>query len=211
MRAAHLDRFFTTSCSCSSVVLLAAIALASGCAAPGPRGELPFGEWSGRGTLAYEAWPKPGDGEQEPKALSIHRSYPTTLSIRPGKIGDREIIEVEILSERGRLGEDEEDTRSHLRLALVQAKRVSDATVLYRVVDFKYNPGPDAELRFNDDAPPVGATCTDVGDARVFQIPYMEGFFDTIRFRANRAEKWGVFFDKDSGLIHWAETLTRND
>ena len=43
----------------------------------------------------------------------------------------------------------------------------------------------------------------------MFQIPYMENFFDTIRFRGNQAEKWGTYYDKKSGLIHWSERLTR--
>jgi hypothetical protein len=189
--------------------VLAAIALVSGCAAPSPRGTLPFGEWSGQGTVVYEAWQKPDDGDQESQTHSVHRTYPTTLAIRPGRLDGHDVIEMEILSERGQLAEDDKEAKSHLKLALVEAKRVSDSAVLYRVVDFKYNPGPDEAPRFNDEAPPIGATCTEASDVRVFQIPYMERFFDTIRFRGDRVEKWGVYFDKDAGLIQWAEKLTR--
>lgn len=188
-----------------------AIAFWAGCASPGPRGELPFGEWAGQGTLVYEAWASSEDTEEEAKRASVLRSYPTKMSIRPGRIDDREVVEIEIMSERGRLADEDKDAQTHLKLALVKAKRVSDSTVLYRVVAFLYNPGPDAKPTFNEQAPPFSAVCSELWGAKLFQIPYMENFFDNIRFRGRQAEKSGVYFDDDSGIIHWSERLTRRE
>lgn len=194
-----------------ALTAIAVIAWAPGCAAPGPRGVLPFGEWSGDGTYVYEAWGAQDEDDEAPQPRRLHRSYPTTLSIRPDRIDEQDIVVMEIRSKRGAFQEDSEDTETHLLLALLEGRHVGDNTVLYRVVDFAFCPGMEYKLHIEDDAPPVGATCTDVGDALVFQIPYKEGFFDTIRFRGNRVEKWGVFFDEKSGLIQWAESLTRTD
>ncbi|MHC4233636.1 MAG: hypothetical protein ACYSUQ_00825 [Planctomycetota bacterium] len=188
---------------------LGTAALAAGCTSPGPLAELPFGEWAGEGSFVYEAWPKAPGGEEGTAALSIHRRYPTTLTIRPGRIDDRDVVELEIISERGRLGEEDKDTRTHLKLALVKAKQVSDSTILYRVVGLLFNPGPEAELKYDDQAPPFTASCTIHEDARVFQIPYMEGFFDTIRFRGDHVDKTGLYYEKNAGLVHWWEHLTR--
>ncbi len=203
------DRLGGTSARGALGAVLATMACCVGCASPGPRGELPFGEWAGHGTVVYEAWGQSEGDDQDAKSHSVQRRYATTLSIRPGRIGDREIIEVEILAQRGKLAEDDKDARSHLKLALVKAKRVSDSTVLYRVVGFLYNPDPEAKLPYNEQAPPYGAVCSEQWGAKVFEVLYMENFFDTIRFRGNRAEKSGVYFDERSGIIHWAERLTR--
>jgi len=123
----------------------------------------------------------------------------------------REIIEMEIRSQRGALPDLGEET--HLKVALLKAKRVSDATVLYRLVGMasNFDPGPDDELSlsFDDDAPPFGASCITRDGATVLQIHYMDNFVDTIRFQGDRVEKCGVYFDADEGLIHWCEYLRR--
>jgi hypothetical protein len=37
----------------------------------------------------------------------------------------------------------------------------------------------------------------------------MEGFFDTIRFRGDHVDKTGLYYEKNAGLVHWWEHLTR--
>ena len=185
----------------------------AGCAATGGRGEIPLGQWSGEGVFVYEEWKSGGEQGSAPGRHSIHRSYPASLSIRPGVLEGREIIEMEIRSQRGALPDLGDET--HLRIALVKAKRVSDSTVLYRPVGMasNFDPGPDDELSlsFDDDSPPFGASCITMNGATVLQIHYMDNFVDTIRFQGDRVEKCGVYFDADEGLIHWCEHLRRRE
>ena len=195
---------------CMTCPALAVVAFSTGCAAPGPRGEIPSGTWSGRGVFVYEHW-KPAGGQADGVGLqSIHRTYPTSLSIRPGELNGHEIIEVEIRSDRGPLPAMKEKT-THLRAALIKAKRVSDSTVLYRLVGFLLNPAPGGSLHFDDNAPPFGASCTTMNGATTFQINYMDNFVDTFRFEGEHVRKSGVYSDKKEGLIHWVEHLTRSE
>ena len=187
------------------VVLVILAIRVAGCAAPGPAGVIPFGEWSGRGSFVYEDWEE--NENTAPEDRSIQRSYSTSLSIRPGELEGREVVELEIISERGSLPELGEKTC--LRAALVEAKRVSDSTVLYRMVGSLLNPNPDEKLEFDDDAPSLAASCTTSGGVTVLQIHYMDNFIDTFRFAGRRVEKMGVYFNTDGGLIHWWERLTK--
>ena len=193
---------------CLACPALAIVAFSAGCAAPGPRGEIPFGTWSGRGVFVYEHW-KPADKQAErEEPRSIHRTYPTRLNIRPGELNGHEIVELEIHSDRGPLpGMKEKAT--HLKVALVKAKRVSESVVLYRLVGFLLDPAPDGVLRFDNNAPPFGASCATINGATTLQIDYMDNFADTFRFEGEQVEKTGVYFKKKEGLIHWVEHLTR--
>jgi len=211
MLAASLSRLAGRFATRATLLTFVVALFCAGCAATGPRGEIPLGQWSGEGVFVYEEW-EPGEEQGgAPGRHSIHRSYPTSLSIRPGVLEEREIIELEIRSQRGALPDLGEET--HLKVALLKAKRVSDATVLYRLVGMasNFDPGPDDELllSFDDDAPPFGASCITTDGATVLQIHYMDNFVDTIRFQGDRVEKCGVYFDADAGLIHWCEHQRR--
>lgn len=190
-------------------VVLGAVVWSTGCATPGPTQGLPFGEWSGEGTFTYQSWVEADGGGEEIVKPSIQRSYPTSLSIRPGQIDGRDVIEVEILSERGKFDDNDDDDRTHLRVALAETSRGADGNVLYRLVSFRYNPSPGSEPGFDDHYPPCTAWCTKVGNATVLQIGYLESFFDTIRFEGRRVEKQGIYVDEDAGFIGWTEQLTR--
>lgn len=188
---------------------LSVLVLCMGCAAGGPKGEIPVGQWTGQGTFVYEYW-KPADADAKvAKPQSIHRHYPTSLTIGPGRLAGREVIELQILSERGplpKLGD-----KTHLKVALLKAKRVSDTTTLYRVVGLLFNPKPNETLRFNDSAPPFGASCTTVNGTTVLQIQYADNFVDTLRFRGYRVEKSGCAFNLNEAMAHWSEDLVRKD
>ena len=187
---------------------LGVAALSSGCAAPGPRGEIPLGRWAGHGVFAYEDW-EPADEEAKPLTpRSVSRSYPTCLTIQPVDLSGHPVIVLEIRSDRGRLPQLEGEA-THLSVAVLKVKRVSDAMVLYRVVGFVLDPGPGKPLRFDDGAPPFGASCTVEKGATVLQIEYGDNFVDTFRFAGNQLEKSGSYFNRKAGLIHWVEHLTR--
>jgi len=188
--------------------------LAAGCVAPGPRGELPVGCWSGAGSFVYETWPgaattQPVDASAAPQSLC--REYKTVLCIRPARLEDRDVVELDIRSARGPLpGAKDMDNETHIKAALVKAKRVSDSAVLYHVIALQYNPGPNEELKVDEKAPPFAASCLTVDGRTVFQIQYMKNFVDMFRFEGPRVEKTGVYFDPDGGLIHWVEMLRRS-
>jgi len=211
MLVASLSRLAGRFAMRATLLMFVVALLSAGCAATGPRGEIPLGHWSGEGVFVYEEWGSGGEQGGAPGRHSIHRSYPTSLSIRPGLLEGHEIIEMEIRSQRGALPDLGDET--HLKVALVKAKRVSDSTVLYRPVGMASNfePGPDDELSlsFDDDSPPFGASCITMNGATVLQIHYMDNFVDTIRFQGDRVEKCGVYFDADQGLVHWCEHLLR--
>jgi hypothetical protein len=199
--------------ACFAMALLA-VCLAPGCVAPGPRGELPIGCWSGQGAFVYETWPgsattKPFDSSAT--AQSVHREYKTTLCIQPGRIEGRDAIMLDILSARGGLpGTKDLGDETHIKAALVKAKRLSDSTVLYRFLALRYNPKSDEELQVDEAASPVGATCTTVGDRTFLQVQYMRDFFDVFRFEGAQVEKTGVLFNPDSGMITWVESLSKS-
>jgi len=183
------------------------MALCGGCAAPGPRGKLPYGHWSGCGVFVYERWNE-DDNPEAGKQQSIRRHYPTTLAIQPGKLDGQDVILLEICSDRGPLPD--LGDRTHLKLAVTEAKRVSPDTVLYRVVDVLFNPKSGQKLSLDETAPPFGAICSSVNGTTTFQIVYMDNFVDTFRFRGRHVEKTGMYYSKDGGLIWWSERLTRH-
>ena len=190
---------------------LLALALAAGCATTGRPGEIPLGQWSGNGTFVYEHWKS---GEGEPKLedqVSLTRDYPTTLTIKKDTLDGRDIIKIEILSKRGDLPGLHIDDESHLILALVEAKRVSDATVLYRMVASQFNPSAGEKLTLDDSAPPISASCTTKRNVTVLQLQYAEDFLDTFRFRGRHVEKTGFWFNPDEGFVHWFECLSRGE
>ena len=170
-----------------------------------PPGEIPLGIWSGEGVFVYENW-KAEAGER----ASIYRHYPTTLSIRSSELDGRKAIEMEIRSERG-LVPQLDGNSTHLKTTLVKAKRVSDTTVLYRLVAFHVNPPAAPRPSLDNDAASVRATCITRDSVTVLQICYMDNFVDTFRFEGDRLEKTGVVFNLKEGLIHWAERLFTSD
>ena len=189
-------------------------------------GEIPLGEWTGRGVFIYQHW------EDEDESLIddvfrtdddivdlleddsvagrrggvVHRRYTTRLSVWDEEWDDRDVIVMEIRSRRGRLAELGDET--HLMLAFEEARRLTRATVLYRMISMTFNPEPDSEPLLKDDAAPVTASCTTTGDVTVLQIHYMDNFIDTLRFEGRRVEKTGMYHTRD-GMVHWNEELKK--
>jgi hypothetical protein len=187
---------------------LLAITLTTGCAAHGHRGTIPFGQWRGEGEFVFEIWAE--SGQMAPRAgqpRSVHRCYPTRLSIRPIRLDDREVIEIDIVSDRGELPQ--LGQRTHLIAALEKVREVAPGTTIYRIIAAKFNPGPDEKLTYDKSAPPMHATSMVSGGDVVLQLDYSENFCDTLRFRGDRATKTGTYFKPDEGLVQWAETLRR--
>jgi hypothetical protein len=186
------------------------LVLAGGCAAPGLRGEVPLGNWTGEGTFVYQGW-KEGESTGQPAAPTmaetIRREYPTTLAIRNGRLDNLDVIMIEIQSKRGSLPQIGDETR--LNVALEKVKRVSDSTVLYREVAAQLNASPDDKLHIEKDTPPITAVCTTERGVTTFAIQYMENFTDVFRFDGGTVEKTGLYFDKETGLVHWCEQLKR--
>jgi hypothetical protein len=188
--------------------------LMQGCVAPGPRGEVPIGCWSGEGTMAFEIWSDPTATQPSGESAapqSLCREYKTKLCIRPAQLGGHEVVELDIHSARGPLpGTRDMGDESHVRAALAKIKRLSDSTVLYRVVAMQYNPGPGEKMSFDEKAPPAGASCITTGGLTILQVQYLDGFVDEFRFEGSRLEKAGTFYDPKSGMIHWVEALNRS-
>ena len=153
--------------------------------------EIPEGEWSGEGSFVFSR----SDSEK------ISRDYATRLSIRSGEIDGREIIELEIVSERGPLPGVNEDEMTHLKVALAE-----DAPGSYRLVGLLLNPGPDAKLTYNEEGR-VAATCEKVGDDVVLRIEYAERITDTFRFTGRQLAKNGDLFDDKGNHVSWSERL----
>jgi hypothetical protein len=186
-------------------VCIVLIALLAGCASSGPPGQLPFGEWVGQGTFIYETW----STDEDHQPVSLHRTYPTTLTIEPTQVEGTEAVHLEIVSDRGPMPH--MNDRTHIKLDLVEAKRVSDSAVLYRAVGSALDLGKEPSKDFVSRSAPFTASCVTTEGETVFQIQYMDNFVDTIRFRGRRAQKSGVYFDTKSGLVHWSEHLTRSN
>ena len=187
-------------------------------------GEIPLGEWSGRGTFIYQHWGDDDgpaaddlfqttddvvdlledDSAAGAKGRTVHRRYKTSLSVWSEEWDERDVIMMEIRSRRGKLAELGEE--SHLLLAFEEARRLSRTTVLYRMIAFSFNPGPRAELDVDENAAPVTASCTTNDDVTVLQIHYMDNFTDTLRFEGKRVEKVGMYHTR-AGLVHWHEEL----
>ncbi len=181
------------------MLALTCIFLAAGCASRRPVA-LPLGEWTGHGSFTYERWGEPED------TATLHRDYKTCLRMRKSKVDDQPATEIEIVSQRGELPELGE--RTHIRLALVETKRLSDSAVLYRVAGQLFDPKPDDQPKFEAKSPPVGASCIKIDGVTVLQIAYNDGFVDTFRFHGKGLMKAGTLTVED-GSIHWVETLVQ--
>jgi hypothetical protein len=171
---------------------------------------LPTGFWRGSGAFVYEAWPNRQSSDSASGAAtpsSLHGDYPTTLSIRPGELDDHAVVMLEIESLRGTLPDLGDKT--YLKAALVEAKRLSEAVVLYRLVALAVNPKPGEAFTFDEKAPPCAATCRTADGITVLQINYMDNFVDIFRFKGPMVEKSGSFAAKSDGFIHWSEHLQR--
>ncbi len=201
------SRLNNTMFSPASLAILLIVTLGAGCVSHDRRGEIPFGTWSGEGVFVYENWKQDGENAVESEPRSLSRRYSTSLIIRPRELDGHDVIELEIVSNHG--GMPDMDKETHLNVALVEAKRVSESMTLYRLVDFKFNPAPDSTLNYEEDGPPYAASCITSNGTTIFQIEYMENFVDTFRFYGRHVEKAGVYFDPQEGLVHWYEDLTK--
>jgi hypothetical protein len=118
---------------------------------------------------------------------------------------------MEIRSARGSLpGLESLGNETHLRVALAEAKRLSDHCVLYSLVAFHLNPAPGEPLKSRADAPPFSASCMTAHGYTVLQIAYLDGFVDTFRFDGRHVEKSGTFSVKQR-LSQWTECLEASD
>lgn len=191
------------------MIAAAAMLASAGCASLKPA-RLPMGEWRGEGLYVYETRPAGGDGS---KLISTSNRYPTSLSIQRGKLGDRDAIYVEVISRHQDIGILKDNV--HLRMALEEAKRLSDDAVLYRVLAMTFN--PDEELKPPAQDQPLVASCLRDGSAVVFQVVYPQatGMSECYRFQGGRVHKSGTIYapeghDGDEiGLIQWTESLGR--
>ena len=180
---------------------------AAGCATAGRPGQIPLGQWSGRGMFVYERWDSDDTESDAQDRPTVSREYDTTLNVRSETLGGQDIVRLEIVSKRGSMPGLHIDDQTHLQIALAEAKRVSDSTVLYRMVGSLLNPSPDETLELSEDAPPVSATCSTRHGVTVLQLQYAEDFVDIFRFRGRRVEKTGMWFDENGSLVHWRERL----
>lgn len=194
----------------ATLILLALALVIPGCVTPERAGLIPLGEWTGHGTFVFEEWASRQPGTTQPSyPTSVSRSYPTHLTIKRVESEGHEFIVLDILSERGPVADLGEAT--HLEAALAKAKVVSDSVVLYRVVDWEFNPRPDEKLGLKpfDQEPPYDASCIRLKDSTVLRIQYQDHFSDTLQFQGNCVEKEGVNYDEHAGIIHWSEVLHR--
>jgi len=182
-------------------------ALSAGCSQQ--RAGIPFGHWQGRGTFVYCTWKESEEATQPAAPKAYQRDYDTILSIRPAKLDGQDVVELEIVSKRGRFDEDDDQDQTHLLFAVEKVKELSDSTALYRTVAFRYDPKPDDLLSRDQGDQEVSATCMTSGGACIFRITYDDDFSDVFRFQGNRLEKSGILHDRHGGLIHWSEHLTR--
>ncbi len=178
-----------------------------GCRAPQP--EVPFGQWSGQGTVAYVSWDTSDASDKKSGGTTIVRRYPTHLRIRPGKLEGREVIEMEILSERGPLPDLEE--RTHLQMALFESKRPSSQVTLYRLAGWQFNPDFDDPLKWDKHGTPLSASAIADDRGVTVLIQYMENYVDTLRFEGGAVHKFGVLSSEEGGIVHWSEVLGKTD
>ena len=184
------------------VVSLVAASCLAGCASQGRAVTIPLGEWRGHGVFVADGW-------EPEKPISLSREYPTRLTIREAEFGGKSGLEIEIVSERGKIEEDEKTDRTYFRLALVEAKRVSNDVVLYRHGELGLDPDPDQHPTIKDSDQPFGATCMRRDGTTTLIISYMDDFADVLRFRGSSVEKTGQYFYGKGSLIHWTERLKR--
>lgn len=175
---------------------------------------IPFGEWTGEGVFVQAAWSqragqKPATLSEQP--TSMHRRYPTSLMIEPRRIDGRDVIWLEICSQRGAIpGMNDLGTDTHIQAALAEARQVSESITLYQMVGFLFNPkGDHAAMQFNTQGPAFSASCTAAGDSLVLQIQYADNFTDTFVFESGKVRKTGMVMGKNS-LVTWVEELSRS-
>lgn len=184
-------------------VVVLAILPAVGCRALGP--QIPVGYWAGEGTVVYTAW---GDSQNEAviDQTTVQR-YPTDLRIGRDQLDGRDVLVMEILSERRHLPKLDDET--HLRVALQEVGRPTPEVTLYRVVAWQFNPKPNQALAWEEGRPPVSASAIQSEHGVTVEIRYMERFVDTLYFEGNQARKSGVVFSEAEGFAHWSEKLRR--
>lgn len=202
------------------VVLAATVAVAAFAARQATRAELklPVGEWAGEGTYVYETWLKtpdknaPAPGEDAPTPVSTTNRYPAQVTIKPSTLDGRPVVEIQIISRHKDIGVLSDDVRIHF--AVEEAKKLSDAALLYRTVAWSTNLAPDEKLTRDPALVALTASLIRDGEDLVFQIQYSPGYTDTFRFRGPMLEKTGTIAatsedDPEQGFIHWVETLRR--
>ncbi len=131
--------------------------------------------------------------------------YPTTLTIGPSTLDGRDIVLIEIESNRDALpglGD-----KTHARIALQEVQRFCDKTVIYRIVSMLINEPAAKSLEYSETGPPASAICTVHDGDTLLQIQYMENFHDAFRFSDIEVQKSGMFFGADGGVIQWWEEL----
>ncbi|GMU36679.1 MAG: hypothetical protein HS102_06685 [Planctomycetia bacterium] len=216
------------------VALAATVAVASFAARQAARAELklPVGEWAGEGIYVYETWIKtpgkdttapgegatapgkdaPAPGEDAPTPVSTTNRYPAQVTIKPSTLDGRPVVEIQIISRHKDVGVLSDDVRIHF--AVEEAKKLSDAALLYRTVAWNTNLAPDEKLTRDPALVALTASLIRDGEDLVFQIQYGPGYADTFRFRGPMLEKTGTIAatsedDPEQGFIHWVETLRR--
>lgn len=169
---------------------------------------IPLGQWDGEGTFVYETWGSQEPATQPAEPSSLHRSYATHLTVRRVEAEGRRGVALDIRSERGALPDLGDET--HLTVALLEAKRASEAAALYDMPDWHFNPGPDETLDLDKQGTPFAASCIKSGETTILRIRYDDNFCDTFRFRGDVLDKDGLLHT-DDGLIHWSEKLKRRE
>jgi hypothetical protein len=194
-----MSKSFKHSYAVLTSCVLACGSMVTGCAA-GRSVRIPLGEWTGDGAFTFERWGKPEETD------SIHREYKSRLCISKSEVDGQPATQLEVISEHGELPD--LGPRTHMRLALVEAKRYCDHAVLYRVAGPLFDPNPEEEPTFEKGTPPVGASCMIMGGVTILQIVYQQGFVDTFRFHGRGLSKTGSL-TVDVGSIHWVEALVQ--
>lgn len=178
--------------------------------------KLPVGEWSGEGQYAYEVWPKEAGAGAEPPISAASR-YPTRLSIRADKLDGHDVLIFDIVSRHKDVGVLKDDV--HAVVAFEEAKRLSESTLLYRLVDIELNSNEGQPLHYQIEVPPASASLIHAGDDLLFLTQHGENFNETYRFiggakgTVTEVQKFGFASpgsdENEAGFIHWVETLKR--
>jgi len=190
-----------------SLLALALLAAVTGCKAPAPKGTIPFGTWAGNGLYVYAGWDTDEARAEGRMATLLRGKYPTTLTIGPSTVEGRDVVLIEIESNRGELPGLGDKTQA--RIALEEVTRFGDATVIYRLVAASLNEPMDKPLELESTSPPASAVCTVDGDNTLLQIQYGDNFVDTYEFSDEEVEKAGMFFNDKKAIIQWWEELEK--
>ncbi len=189
------------------VLLLALTVATTGCKAPGPTGAIPHGTWTGEGLYVYAGWESDQPKADGTMSTLLRGRYPTTLTIQPSTLDGREVVLIEIESNRDALpglGD-----RTHARIALEEVQRFCDNTVVYRFVAGAFNEPADKPLEYDATGPPASAVCTTNGDETLLQIHYGDDFIDTLEFDDDEVTKAGMYFNEGKVLVQWWEELQK--